>query len=260
MGLLVNRTVLITGVLTERSIAAAVVRCALDEGANVLVTTPPPARRATTRALKSLDAVVPLIELDAADDESIRAAAASAAEHCDHLDGVLHAIGWAPANCLGSGMFTASRQEVGQAFDVSCVSLASLATAFRPLLRATADRHGGALVGLDFDASRTWPAYDWMGVAKAAYESLARYLARDLGPEGIRVNLVAAGPLRTPAARSIPGFAELAAQWSNRAPLGWDLDDPLPVARCVVALFSEYFTATTGAIIPVDGGVHAQGG
>ena len=98
-----------------------------------------------------------------------------------------------------------------------------------------------------------------MGVAKAAFESTARYLARDLGPEGIRVNLVSAGPLRTTAAKSIPGFEEMEGGWSDRAPLGWDVTDSEPTARTIVALLSDWLPATTAEIVHVDGGVHAMG-
>ena len=170
------------------------------------------------------------------------------------VDGVLHAIGFAPASCLGQpeGIFAAEWDDVATAMQISTYSLKSLAQTLSPLMP-----RGAGIVALDFDADRVWPAYDWMGVAKAALEAAARYLARDLGPQGIRVNLVAAGPLRTMAARSIPGFAEIEAEWNHRAPLGWDVRDPAPTAKACVALFSDWFPATTGEIIHVDGGAHA---
>jgi len=116
------------------------------------------------------------------------------------------------------------------------------------------------LLGLDFDATVTWPFYDWMGVSKAALESTCRYLARDLGPKNVRVNLIAAGPLYTTAAKGIPGFDEFGPMWQRRAPIGWDTSDPIPTAKACVAMFSDWFPATTGEIIHVDGGVHSQGG
>jgi enoyl-[acyl-carrier protein] reductase I len=120
---------------------------------------------------------------------------------------------------------------------------------------------GGAIVGLDFDNStQAWPAYDWMGVAKAALESSSRYLARALGPRGIRVNLVAAGPIKTLAARSISGFSRFEDVWDERAPLGWDVKgDHEAVGRACVALLSDWFPKTTGELVHVDGGFHAVG-
>jgi meromycolic acid enoyl-[acyl-carrier-protein] reductase len=172
----------------------------------------------------------------------------------DGLDGVLHAIGFAPPSCLGGDFLEAPWSDVATALHVSTYSLAALARATAPLLRP-----GSCVLGLDFDAQVAWPAYDWMGVAKAGLESCARYLARELGPRGVRVNLVAAGPLRTMAAKSIPGFDAFEDMWGPRAPLGWDLADIEPVARSCVALMSDWFPATTGEIVHVDGGVHAMG-
>jgi enoyl-[acyl-carrier protein] reductase I len=107
---------------------------------------------------------------------------------------------------------------------------------------------------------QAWPAYDWMGVAKAALESSSRYLARELGPRGIRVNLVAAGPIRTMAARSISGFDRFENVWDERAPLGWDVKgDHEAVGRACVALLSDWFPKTTGELVHVDGGFHAVG-
>jgi enoyl-[acyl-carrier protein] reductase I len=167
---------------------------------------------------------------------------------------VVHAVGFAPESCLGGGFLTAPWEDVAVALQVSAYSLKALAVAALPLMG-----RGGSIVGLDFDNTKAWPVYDWMGVAKSAFESTARYLARDLGPQGIRVNLVAAGPLRTVAAKSIPGFEQFEEAWNTRAPLGWDLRDPEPVARAVVALLSDLFPATTAEIVHVDGGYHAMG-
>jgi enoyl-[acyl-carrier protein] reductase I len=145
-------------------------------------------------------------------------------------------------------------EDVAQAVQVSAYSLASLSRACLPLMPA-----GGSVVGLTFDATVAWPAYDWMGVAKAALESCSRYLARDLGPQGIRVNLVSAGPLKTLAAKAIEGFEQIESTWSERSPLGWDETDQTPTAKAVVALLSDFFPATTGEIVHVDGGYHAMG-
>jgi len=186
--------------------------------------------------------------------DDLDALAGRVREHVDSLDGVLHSIGFAPEAALGGRFLQTTWEDVSTAVHVSAYSLKALAVAARPLLGP-----GSAIVGLDFDATVAWPKYDWMGVAKAAFESTARYLARDLGPDGIRVNLVAAGPIRTMAAKSIPGFDEFEDVWNTRAPLSWDLDDPVPAARACVALMSDWFPATTGEIVHVDGGVHSQG-
>jgi len=172
------------------------------------------------------------------------------------IDGLLHSIGFAPASCLGGGFLDAKWDDVKVALEVSAYSLKLLAVGMRPLLQAAG---GGSIVGLDFDATVAWPGYDWMGVAKAALESTARYLARDLGADRIRVNLVAAGPVKTMAAKSIPGFSRFEDVWAARAPLGWSTTDPRPVAQACVALLSDWFPATTGEMVHVDGGFHAMG-
>jgi enoyl-[acyl-carrier protein] reductase I len=195
-----------------------------------------------------------VVALDVTDEEQLAALPVAVREHVDSLDGVLHAIGFAPPSALGGGFIDAPWSDVATALHVSTYSLAALTKAALPLMPG-----GGSVVGLDFDATVAWPAYDWMGVAKAGLESATRYLARDLGSRGVRVNLVAAGPLRTMAARSIPGFADFESVWKDRAPLGWDLDDAEPVARACVALLSDWFPATTGSVVYVDGGVHAVG-
>lgn len=256
MGLLDDRTILVTGVLTPSSIAHACARVAQEQGATVVLSSFGRAMSTTRRAAAKLPVAPPIIELDLASATDLAALAERLGEHVDHLDGVVHAVGYAPATCLGhdDGLFAAEWPDVATALQVSAWSLPALAGALRPLLRP-----GASIVGLDFDASVAWPAYDWMGVAKAALESAARYVARDLGPAGVRTNLVAAGPVRTVAARSIPGFRAIDDVWQARAPLGWDVDDPEPVARAVVALLSDWFPATTGEIVHVDGGAHAIG-
>ena len=253
-GLLDRKRILVTGVLTPDSIAFHVAKIAIEEGAQVVLTSFGRAMRLTTRTAGRLPAEVPVVELDVADDDHLASLAERLGDHVDRLDGVLHSIGFAPEAALGGNFLNTSWEDVATAFRVSTYSLPALVTACRPLF---GDRT--AIVGLDFDATVAWPKYDWMGVAKAGLESAARYLARDLGPEGVRVNLVAAGPLRTMAAKSIPGFDEFKAVWESRAPIGWDLDDPTPAARACVALLSDWFPATTGEIVHVDGGVHAIG-
>lgn len=254
--LLENKVVLVTGVLTPSSIAFTCARLAQEQGATVVLTSFGRALSVTERAARRLPTAPEVIELDVTDAEHLRRLPEHLIERHGRVDGVVHAVGFAPAVCLGQedGLFAAEWEDVATALQVSAFSLPALAKALRPLLRPRS-----SIVGLDFDASVAWPAYDWMGVAKAALESAARYLARDLGPADVRVNLVAAGPLRTVAARSIPGFAEIESVWAERAPLGWDVDDPEPAARAVVALLSDWFPATTGEIVHVDGGVHAMG-
>ena len=247
-----GRRVLVTGVLSDASIAFAVARVAQEQGAEVVLSSFGRVMSITERVARKLPTAPTIVELDVTDEEHL---AALADRVGGHLDGVVHAIGFAPASCLGGGFLDAPWEDVATALQVSAYSLKSLAMAARPLMGA-----GGSIVGLDFDNStQAWPVYDWMGVAKAALESTARYLARDLGPDGIRVNLVAAGPLRTMAAKSIPGFEQFESVWADRAPLGWDLRDTTPTARAVVALLSDWFPATTGEIVHVDGGFHAVG-
>ena len=247
-----GRRILVTGVLSDASIAFAVARVAQEQGAEVVLSSFGRIMSITERVARKLPVAPTIVELDVTDEEHL---ATLADRVGGRLDGVVHAIGYAPPSCLGGGFLDAPWDDVATAVQVSAYSLKSLAVAARPLL----DR-GGSIVGLDFDNStQAWPVYDWMGVAKAALESTARYLARDLGPSGIRVNLVAAGPLRTMAAKSIPGFERFEAVWSERSPLGWDVRDTEPAARAVVALLSDWFPATTGEIVHVDGGFHAVG-
>jgi enoyl-[acyl-carrier protein] reductase I len=257
MGLLDGKRLLITGVLTDASLAFAVAKLAQAEGAEIVLSGAGRALSLTKRTARKLPTEPDVLEIDVTSPEQLAAAGTALAARWDRLDGLLHAIGFAPPNCLGNGMFAANWDEVSVALNISAYSLKALVEAFRPLL-TEAGRHGGAsVVGLDFDATVAWPIYDWMGVAKAALESLTRYLARDLGPDGIRVNLVAAGPVRTMAAKSIPGFSALEETWADRAPLGWDVHDADVVARACVALFSDLLPMTTGEILHVDGGVHS---
>jgi enoyl ACP reductase len=253
-GLLDGKHVVITGVLTDASIAFSVARLAQAEGAEIVLTGAGRALSLTQRTARKLDGDVEVLELDVTVPDHLTSVREALAERWGRVDGVLHSIGFAPAVCLGDDFMAATWDDVSVALHISTYSLKALADAFVPLMSA-----GGAFVGLDFDNSRAFPAYNWMGVAKSALQSLSRYLAKELGPQGIRSNLVAAGPLRTMAAKSIPGFARFEEVWQERAPLGWDITDPEPVARACVSLLSDWFPATTGEIIHVDGGFHAVG-
>jgi enoyl-[acyl-carrier protein] reductase I len=240
-------------VITDASIAFHVARVAQEQGAQ-LVLTGYGRLRLVERVAQRLPRPAPVLELDVQDQSQLDSLAERVREHVDGLDGVLHSIGFAPASCLGGEFLNAPWEDVATAMQVSAFSLKSLAVACRPLLG-----RGASIVGMDFDNRQAWPAYDWMGVAKSALESTCRYLARDLGPDGIRVNLVAAGPVKTLAARSIPGFAAFEDAWDGRAPLGWDVTDPEPVARTCCALLSDWLPATTGSMVWADGGFHAVG-
>jgi enoyl-[acyl-carrier protein] reductase I len=252
--LLDGKRLLITGVITKDSIAFHAAARAQREGANVLLTSFGRARRLTERAASRLHEPVDVLELDVNRDEDLEALTDTLRERWGGVDGALHAIAFAPEDALGGQFMTAPAASATEAFQTSAFSLKALAAALEPLMGA-----GGSIVGMDFDASVAWPIYDWMGVAKAALESVSRYLARDLGPKGIRVNLVSAGPLGTLAAQSIPGFERLAALWEGQAPLGWDIGDPAPVADAICFLLSDYGRGITGEIVHVDGGFHAMG-
>ena len=254
MGLLDGKRLLITGVITDQSIAFSVAKMAQEQGATVVLTGFG-RMSLVQRVAARLPEPPPVVELDVADQSHLDSLADRVRDHVDGVDGVLHAIGFAPASCLGGGFLDAPWPDVATAVQVSAYSLKALAVATLPLF----GEQGGSIVGLDFDARVAWPAYDWMGVAKAALESTARYLARELGPHHIRVNLIAAGPLRTMAAKSIPGFSLFEDAWNGRAPLGWDNTDSGPVARSTLALLSDWFPATSGELIHVDGGFHAMG-
>src|SRR5580698_3805946 len=259
MGLLDGKRLLITGVLTDASLAYAVAKLAQEQGAEIVLSGAGRALSLTKRTARKLPTEPEVLEIDVTSPEQLEAAGTALAQRWDRLDGLLHAIGFAPPNCLGNGMFAANWDEVAVALNISAYSLKALVEAFRPLLTTAGHNGGASVVGLDFDATVAWPIYDWMGVAKAALESLTRYLARDLGTDGIRVNLVAAGPIRTMAAKSIPGFSAFEDTWADRAPLGWNVHDSDVVAKACIALFSNLFPMTTGEIVHVDGGVHAVG-
>jgi enoyl ACP reductase len=253
--LLEGKRLLVTGVLTEGSIAYAVAGRALQEGAEVVLTGFGRGMRITERIAKRLPGEPDVLELDVNDEEQLAAVAAQIEERWAGLDGVLHAIAFVPPDALGGNFLTAPAESAVEAFRTSAFSLKALTAALLPLL----ERSKGAVVGLDFDASVAWPAYDWAGVSKAALESVSRYLARDLGPRGVRCNLVAAGPLNTIAARNIDGFEDLGGLWERTAPLGWDMDDATAVADACLFLLSPLSRAVTGEILHADGGVHAMG-
>jgi enoyl-[acyl-carrier protein] reductase I len=254
MGLLDGKRIVITGVLTDASLAYGVAELAQKEGAELVLTGAGRGMRLTERTARKLPAEALVMEFDVTQPGQAEALRARLEEEWGRVDGALHAIGFAPAACLGGGFLDAEWDDVQIALEVSAYSLKLLADAVVPLMGG-----GGSLVGLDFDAQVAWPAYDWMGVAKAALEATSRYLARDLGPRDIRCNLVAAGPVRTMAAKSIPGFERFEDVWDDRAPLGWDVRDPEAVSRACVALLSDWFPKTTGEIVHVDGGYHAIG-
>jgi enoyl ACP reductase len=254
MGLLAGKRLLITGVITKDSIAFHAAEQAQREGAEVLLTSFGQVKRMTERAAQRLPESVDVLELDVNRPEDLEGLTDTLRERWGGVDGALHAIAFAPQDALGGKFMTAPADSAAQAFTTSAFSLKSLAVALQPLMQP-----GGSLVGLDFDATVAWPIYDWMGVAKAALESVNRYLARDLGPSGIRCNLVSAGPIGTVAAQGIPGFETLADLWSRQAPLGWDASDAVPVARTVCWLLSDYSRGISGEIVHVDGGFHAIG-
>jgi len=252
--ILAGKRLLITGVITRDSIAYHAAEQAQKEGAEVLLTSFGRVKRMTERAAQRLPQPVDVLELDVNREEDLAALTETLRERWGGIDGALHAIAFAPQDALGGKFMTAPVDSATQAFATSAFSLKALAVALEPLMES-----GSSLVGLDFDASVAWPIYDWMGVAKAALESVARYLARDLGPQGIRVNLISAGPLGTVAAQGIPGFEQLAELWRRQAPLGWDTADPGPVAKAICWLLSDYGQGISGEIVHVDGGFHAVG-
>jgi enoyl-[acyl-carrier protein] reductase I len=254
MGLLDGKKIVITGVLTDASLAYGVAKLALQEGAEIVLTGAGRGISLTQRTARKLGDNIDVFEFDVTVPEHVASVRDAVAAKWGRVDGVLHAIGFAPASCLGDDFFGAPFEDVAVAIHISTYSLKTLADAFVPLMS-----EGGAFVGLDFDNQKAWPAYNWMGVAKSALQSLSRYLARELGPQQIRCNLVAAGPIRTMAAKSIPGFKLFEDTWDGRAPLGWDVNNSEPVARACCALLSDWFPATTGEIVHVDGGYHAIG-
>jgi enoyl ACP reductase len=260
--ILEGKRLVITGVITKDSIAFHAAARALEEGASIVLTSFGRVRRMTERAAARLPSPssssssggIEVLELDVNKPSDLAALTESLGNKWDGVDGVLHAIAYAPEDALGGRFMTAPAESASAAFQTSAFSLKALAAAVEPLMSP-----GASIVGLDFDATVAWPIYDWMGVAKAALESVSRYLARDLGPRGIRVNLVSAGPLGTVAARGIPGFEQLASLWREQAPLGWNIEDPGPVADAICFLLSDYARAISGEIVHVDGGFHAIG-
>lgn len=254
MGLLDGKRIVVTGVLTDASIAFRVAQLAQREGAKVVLTGAGRGLSLTQRTARKLDTAAEVFEFDVTVDDHVTQVRDQVASVLGGVDGVVHSIGFAPEACLGDDFMAAQWPDVAVAVQVSAYSLKTLAEAFLPLMG-----RGASIVGMDFDNTVAWPAYNWMGVAKAALESTSRYLAKELGPRGIRCNLVAAGPIKTMAARSIPGFAKFEDVWDDRAPLGWDVTDSEPVARTTLALLSDWFPATTGEIVHVDGGYHAMG-
>ena len=254
MGILDDKKLLITGVLTDASLAFSVARLAQEQGAEVILTGAGRGLRLTERTARKLPLEAEVLEFDVTSAEQAESLRRHLADRWGRVDGALHAIGFAPEVCLGEDFMAAQWSDVAVAMEISAYSLKTVAEVVAPLMT-----NGGSIVGLDFDARFAWPAYNWMGVAKAALESASRYLARSLGSDGVRVNMVAAGPIRTIAAKSIPGFSEFEEAWKKRAPLGWDVNDTEPVARACVALLSDWFPATTGSMVHVDGGYHAIG-
>ncbi|WP_097956400.1 MULTISPECIES: enoyl-ACP reductase FabI [unclassified Streptomyces] len=252
-GILDGKRILITGVLMESSIAFHAAKVAQEQGAEVILTAFP-RPTLTERIARKLPKPTKVIELDVTNQEHLDRLAGLVREELGSLDGVVHSIGFAPQDALGGNFLNTPFESVATAMHVSAFSLKSLAMACKPLMS-----EGGSIVGLTFDAQYAWPQYDWMGPAKAALEATSRYLARDLGKDGLRCNLISAGPLRSMAAKSIPGFEELADVWNTRAPLAWNMNDPEPAGRSIVALLSDFFPRTTGEIIHVDSGVHMMG-
>jgi enoyl ACP reductase len=254
MGILDGKRVLVTGVITDASIAFSVARLAQEEGADVVLTGYG-RLSLVNRIAARLPKLAPVIELDVTNQEHLDQLPGKIREHLDGLDGVVHSIAFGPPDALGGNFLNTPWESAATAVNVSAFSYKSLAVATAPLF----GERGGSIVGMDFDAQVAWPGYDWMGVAKAALEATSRYVARDLGPKGIRSNLISAGPVKTMAANSIPGFEAFDGVWATRAPIGWDLRDPEPAAKGVIALLSDWFPKTTGEVIHVDGGVHAMG-
>jgi len=254
MGILEGKNILVTGVLTEGSIAFDVARLCQEQGAKVVLTGVGRTLKVTEAMGRRLPVEAKVVELDVTNADHLAALPDAVREHVPHLDGVVHSIGFAPQTVMGGNFMTGQWEDVSTAIHISAYSLKALAEAAVPLMS-----NGGSIVGLTFDGRFAWPVYDWMGVAKSAFEAISRYLARDLGPQGIRCNLVSAGPLKTTAAKHVPGFDQMESKWSARSPLGWDSEDTEPAAKAVTALLSDWFPATTGEMVHVDGGVHAMG-
>ncbi|HUZ42171.1 MAG TPA: enoyl-ACP reductase FabI [Acidimicrobiales bacterium] len=262
MALLDNHRILVTGVLTDDSLAFGIAKRALEEGATVALSGAGRGlslTKRTARKLSEVGEVGEIIELDVTDPKQVEAAAAELTTRFGRLDGLVHAIGMAPQSCLGNGMFASPFEDVATALHISTYSLAALVGAFRPLLQKSEALGGASVIALDFDGSKAYPKYDWMGVMKAGLESLGRYLAKEVGPDKIRVNMLAAGPIRTVAAKSIPGFSHFEDAWSEKAPLGWDVYDSSAVADTAIAMLSPLLRGTTASVVYVDGGYHSMG-
>lgn len=253
-GILEGKKILVTGVLDRRSIAYSAAQLAVEQGAEIVLSSFGRVASLTNRTAKRLDPIPPVLELDVNKPEDIEAVAADLKERWGTLDGIVHAVAFAPDDALGGNFLTTEWPSVATAVQTSAYSLKALSVGLADIMPS-----GSSVVGLDFDARMAWPAYDWMGVAKAALESTSRYLARDLGERGIRVNLVAAGPVKTLAAKGISGFERIEGEWEQQAPLGWNTADPEPVGKAVVSLLSDWWPATTGELVHVDGGYHAMG-
>jgi len=254
--LLDGKRLLITGVLTDDSIAFAVARVAQKQGAEILLTSFGRARSLTERVAKKLPSTPDVLELDINKEEDLATVSAQVMDRWGRLDGLVHAIGFMPADGLGGNFLNTPWESVATGFQTSAYSLKALAVGLLEPMKAAG---GASVVSLDFDGRFAWPIYDWMGVAKAGLEAVTRYLARDLGPKGIRVNAVSAGPIKTMAGKGIPGFDQISGAWARRAPLGWDVEDPTTVGNAVAFLLSDLSSGITGELVHVDGGFHAMG-
>jgi enoyl-[acyl-carrier protein] reductase I len=252
--ILSGKKLLITGVVNRHSIGFAIAERAQQEGAEVILTSFGRVKRMTERSAARREPPPDLLDLDVHDHGDNPPRPAELESRWGRVDGAVHAIAFAPADAIGGQFMATPRESAKAAFETSAYSLKALAEVVAPLMD-----DGGSLLGLDFDATVAWPSYDWMGVSKAALESVSRYLARDLGPRGVRVNLISAGPIRTAAASGVPGFSELESAWGEQAPLGWEVDDPAPVADAALFLLSDLARAIAGEIVHVDGGFHAIG-
>ncbi len=254
MGIVEGKKLLITGVLTDSSLAFGVAKLAQEQGAEIVLTGAGRGLRLTQRTARKLPVEPTVLELDVTNPEHVDSVREYLRTEYGQVDGALHAIGFMPEMGLGEDFMSPTWEEISVGFEISAFSLKTVAQIVAPLMP-----NGGSVVGLDFDATIAWPAYNWMGVAKAGLESANRYLARALGEQQIRVNLVAAGPIKSIAAKSIPGFQQFEDAWATRAPLGWDVTDTEGVAKACVALLSDWFPQTTGSMVYVDGGFHAMG-
>ena len=253
--ILKDKKILITGILTDKSIAYATAQVAIENGAQVVATGFGKGLRITERIVKRLPGDIQVYEMDIQNEEQVVSAANSIKENFGNLDGILHAIAFSPTEAMGGNFMNTSIEDASTSFEVSAFSLKTLSQGFKSLLNNPA-----SIVALDFDNSQSWPGYDWQGVAKSGLQSVVRYLAYYMGEDGVRVNAVSAGPLATTAAKNIPGFGEMNDEWDQKAPLGWDSKDAIPVAKVVNFLLSEYSEAVSGEIIHADGVAHSVGG